>query len=160
MSSIDALLQAAEYIERQERGIRNKWQDLPDELILKILSYSEVKDLISCGQVSKRTRNISQDCSLWMTVNLEKKIVKAELLDMILIKGCKNLNISDSTIIGSLSANIKYLLRVLVFTPSALEVSLSEGVHHFETITLRRIFFDHLNLLMFSPKKKKSGNES
>ena len=81
--------------------MRNKWQDLPDELILKILSYSEVKDLISCGQVSKRTRNISQDRSLWVTVNLEKKIVKAELLDMILIKGCKNLKISDSTIISS-----------------------------------------------------------
>ena len=138
MSSIAILLQAAEYIERREK--ETKWQDLPDELILKILSYSEVKDLISCGQVSKRTRNISQDSSLWVTVNLEKKIVKAEFLDMILIKGCKNLNISDSTIIGSLSANMEYQLRVLVFTPPA-----SEGGNNFETLTLERVFFDHLN---------------
>ena len=76
MSNIATLFQAAEDIARCERGMRNKWEDLPDELILKILSYSEVKDLISCGQVSKRTRNISQDRSLWVTVNLEKKIVK------------------------------------------------------------------------------------
>ena len=64
MSSITKLLQAAEYVEKHERVLRKKWQDLPDELILKILSYSEVEDLISCGQVSKRTRNISQDGSL------------------------------------------------------------------------------------------------
>ena len=96
--------------------MKNKWQDLPDELILKILSYSEVKDLVSCGQVSKRTRNISRDSSLWVTVNLEKKIVKAELLEMILIRGCKNLNFSDSTIIGSLSANTESQFKDLVLS--------------------------------------------
>ena len=72
-------------------------QDLPDELVLKIFSYSETKDLIICGQVSKRIRKISHDGSLWMKTNLEKKIVKAELLEMILGKGCKNLNIYNST---------------------------------------------------------------
>ena len=116
MSNITRLFQAAENIEKCERGMKNKWQDLPDELILKILSYSEVKDLISCGQVSKRTRNISRDSSLWVTVNLEKKIVKADFLEMILIRGCKNLNISDSTIIGSLSANMESRLKDLVLS--------------------------------------------
>ena len=90
------------------------FQDLPDELVLKILSYiSETKDLISCGQVSKRTRKISHDCTLWMSANLEKKVVKTELLEMILGKGCKILNLCDSTILGSLSSNIKSELRVL-----------------------------------------------
>ena len=45
-----------------------QFQDLPDELVLKILSYLSSfkisKDLISCGQVSKRIRNISQDGTL------------------------------------------------------------------------------------------------
>ena len=134
-------LQTADYIEGNERSTTKQLEDLPDEIILKILSNADLKDLISCGQVSKRTRNISQDGSLWVTVNLEKKIVKAEFLDMILIKGCKNLNISNSTIIGSLSANMEYQLRVLVFTPPA-----SEGGNHFETLTLERVCFDHLNL--------------
>ena len=38
--------------------------DLPDELILKVFSYTETVDLLSCGQVSKRIRNISKDNSL------------------------------------------------------------------------------------------------
>ena len=122
MNSIDALLQAAEYIERCERGMRNKWQDLPDELILKISSYFEVKDLICFGQVSKRTRNISRDRSLWVTANLEEKTVKIELLELILSKGCKILNISDSTIVGSLSSKIESQLKVLNLSQSYWEL--------------------------------------
>ena len=95
------------------------FQDLPDELILQILSYSETKDLIICGQVSKRIRNISHDGSLWMTANLEKKIVKAELLEIILSKGCKILNLSNSTIVGGLTSNMRSELRVLDISQSA-----------------------------------------
>ena len=118
MSSIDTLLKAAEYVEKRERGMRDKWQDLPDELVLKIFSYSEVIDLISCGQVSKRTRNISRDSSLWLTANLQDKIVKTELLELILIKGCKILSISNSTIVGCLSSNINSNLKVLNLSQS------------------------------------------
>ena len=89
------------------------FQDLPDELVLEILRYSEIKDLISCGQVSKRIRRISHDSMLWMTVNFEKKIVKTELLEMVLRKGCQILNLCNTTILGNLSSNIKSQLRVL-----------------------------------------------
>ena len=91
----------------------SKIQDLPDELVLKILSYSETKDLISCGQLSKRIRQISHDNSLWVTANLEKKIVKTELLEMILGKDCKILNLCHSTILGSLNSTLTSQLRVL-----------------------------------------------
>ena len=96
-----------------------KFQDLPDELVLKILGYSETKHLITYGQLSKRIRRISHDDTLWETANLNKKIVKTELIEMILSKGCKSLNISDSTIIGSLSSNIKSELRALDLSQSA-----------------------------------------
>ena len=89
------------------------FQDLPDELVLKSFSYLKIKDLISCGQVSKRTRRISHDGTLWVSANLEKKVVKTELLEMILGKGCRILNLCDSTILGSLSSNMKSQLRVL-----------------------------------------------
>ena len=89
------------------------FQDLPDELVLKILGYSETKDLIVYGQVSKRIRKISQDSTLWETANLVKKIIKTELLEMILSKGCKILNMSHSTIAGTLSPSIKFQLRAL-----------------------------------------------
>jgi hypothetical protein len=95
------------------------FQDLPDELVLKILGYSETKHLITYGQLSKRIRRISHDDTLWETANLNKKIVKTELIEMILSKGCKSLNISDSAIIGSLSSNIKSELRALDLSQSA-----------------------------------------
>ena len=88
-------------------------QDLPDEVILKILSYQRAKELISCGQVSTRIRKISHDGTLWTTANLEKKIVKTELLEMILRKGCRILNLHNSTILGSFSFDMKSQLRVL-----------------------------------------------
>ena len=97
----------------------SNFQDLPDELILEILSYSEITALISFGQVSKRIRRVSHDNSLWMTVNLEKKTVKTELLEMILGRGCMILNIANTNIIGSLSSNVKSQLRVLNLSQSA-----------------------------------------
>ena len=95
------------------------FQDLPDELVLKIFGYSEIKDIIIYGQVSRRLRRISHDGRLWVTANLVMKIVKSELLEMILSKGCKILNISYSTIVGSLSSNIKSQLRALDLSQSA-----------------------------------------
>ena len=89
------------------------FQDLPDEVVLRILRYSETRDLISCGRVSRRIRRISYDSTLWVAANLEKKIVKTELLEMILRKGCKILNLRNSMILGNLSSNIKSHLRIL-----------------------------------------------
>ena len=45
-------------------------EDLPNELILKVLSFLETIDLICCGQLSKRIRAISHDESLWEKLNL------------------------------------------------------------------------------------------
>ena len=81
------------------------FQDLPDEVVLKILSFSETKDLIGCGQVSKRVRRISHDATLWVMANLEKKTLETELLEMILRKGCRILNLSHSEILGTFSLN-------------------------------------------------------
>ena len=94
-------------------GLTRNFGDLPNELILKVFSYSEPKELISSGQLSKRIRKISHDKSLWQQVNLSKKIVKTELLEMILSKGCLSLNLSKSTILGSLSLDKESQLRNL-----------------------------------------------
>ena len=119
------------------------FQDLPDELVLKILGYSETKDLITYGQVSKRIRKISHDDTLWVTANLKKKIVRTELIEMILSKGCKSLNISDSTIIGSLSSNIKSELRALDLSQSAW-AKMRPGPKVYEES------FDFIEVLLFS----------
>ena len=91
-------------------------QDLPDEIILKVLSYFEPKDLISSCQVSKRLRKISHDNSLWQKVSLSWKIVNAEFLELILNKGCKSLSLSHIIIHGSLHLHQRSQLRILDLT--------------------------------------------
>ena len=81
--------------------LAQSFQDLPNELILKVLSYSRPKDLICSGQVSKRLRMISNDKSLWQRVNLSTEVVKTDFLEHILSKECKRLNLGYSTILGS-----------------------------------------------------------
>ena len=119
------------------------FQDLPDELVLKILGYSESKDLIAYGQVSKRIRKISHDDTLWVAVNLVKKIVKTELLEMILSKGCQILSLSNSTIVGSLSSGVKSQIRYLDLSQSALMVNWRVEAYSTENI-------DFVEKLLFS----------
>ena len=87
--------------------------DLPDELILKVFSYTETADLLSCAQVSKRIRTISNDNSLFQTVNLRNKIVKTDLLATLLNKGCKSLKLSDSSLWGDFTLIPKSQLGIL-----------------------------------------------
>ena len=137
------------------------FQDLPDELALKILGYSETKDLIAYGQVSKRIRKISRDSTLWVTANLTKKIVKTELLEMILSKGCKVLNISHSIIVGRFSSNIKSQLRTLDLSQSARTARTllgqkygKETIDNLEKLLFSCCSLQHLNLegLLLTPK--------
>ena len=119
----------------------SNFQDLPDELILKILSYSEINQLLICGQVSKRIGRISNDSTLWVSANLEKKIVKIELVEMILGKGCRLLNLCDSTILGSLSFSMKSQVRVLNLSrpdQAGSKTNIVEILEVLGTIHLRR----------------------
>ena len=45
-------------------------QDLPDEVILKVIKYLDLNKLVKFGEVSKRMRAISSDQSLWQKINL------------------------------------------------------------------------------------------
>ena len=134
-----------------KRNIKSKdnkmfnFQDLPDELVLKVLSYSKTKDLISCGQVSKRIRRISHDSTLWRTANLEKKIVKTEFLEMILGKGCRILHLCHSTILGHLSSNIKSQLCVLKWSRSVCKCDMNCGCDEHISV-LEQLLFSSCSL--------------
>ena len=71
----------------------SQFQDLPNENILKVLSYLKVKDLLRCGQVSKRIRAVSHDKSLYQKMNLKEKKVRIRFLERIINKGCNDLNL-------------------------------------------------------------------
>ena len=66
-------------------------QDLPDEIMLKVINYLDTKDLIKCGQVSKRIRIISRDQILWRNLSFSElfrlssnNFIPIELVKMIL----------------------------------------------------------------------------
>ena len=59
---------------------------MPDEVQLKIFKFLEIEDLIRCAQVSKRTRRICHDESIWKKVNLNKKLVPSEFIEKYNVK--------------------------------------------------------------------------
>ena len=72
------------------------FDDLPNEVLSKILDYLNIRDLIRCGQSFRRLRFVVHDELLWKKVNLSNKtLVPAGLLQIILEQGCEYLNVSD-----------------------------------------------------------------
>ena len=70
-------------------------EDLPNEVLLKVFSFMDIKDLICFGGLSKRIRGICHDSSLWQKVNLNWKQVPAQFLKLILKNKCKYLKLSN-----------------------------------------------------------------
>ena len=83
---------------RRELKKSYSWNNLPDEIILKILSYLSIKDLGQCAQVSKRFQKICYTESLWCKVNVCMKIVPSSFLTHILANGCQYLSLQWSLI--------------------------------------------------------------
>ena len=46
----------------------SQFHDLPNEIILKVLTYLKVKELLCCGQTSKRIRAVSHDQTLYQEI--------------------------------------------------------------------------------------------
>ena len=53
---------------------------LPDEVVLTIFSYLDSITLRSCGQVSRRFREISQDKTLWQKLNKLKETMPIPII--------------------------------------------------------------------------------
>ena len=45
------------------------FQNLPNEILLKIVDYLHIGDLLRCGQVCRKARTVVHDESLWKKVN-------------------------------------------------------------------------------------------
>ena len=73
--------------------------DLPNEVILKLFSFMDIKELLLCGQVSKRFRAIANDESLWLKLNLCGRKVPYEFIEKAAENGCKYLSLVDYDIL-------------------------------------------------------------
>ena len=77
-------------------------KDLPDQVLLKVTNYLELKDLTKFGEVSKKMRIITSDQSLWKKINLSKHEpgfwsyeidVPTDFLKMAIENGCQYLSL-------------------------------------------------------------------
>ena len=91
------------------------FQDLPDEIILKVINYLQIYDLLRCGRVSKRIRKISHDESFWkkrsdMRIKRENVLIKEIVRMENVIEDLKNDNGSYSTENKELQLKLDFVL--------------------------------------------------
>jgi len=88
-------------------------EGLPDEVLLKIFSFLDIKGVLQCGQVSTRLRAISNDQSLWLKLNLSGSEVPFDFIAKAVENGCEYLDLGSSWVKegkkSELPWNLKYL---------------------------------------------------
>ena len=97
------------------------FEDLPDEILLKILSLLDIKGVLQCGKVSKRLRAISNDQSLWLKLNLFGREVPYGFIEKAVKNGCEYLNLCFSIVSRGKNSEVPWELKYL-------EISQSGGV--------------------------------
>ena len=115
---------------KRQRLSSYQLDDLPDEVILKILDFSDLKERLLCGQVSKRLQAISNDESLWLKLNMRGRKIPYDFIEKVIGNGCQylslpNCDILDFTGKSESSFNLKYLN---VSNQDSLSDGLQQGV--------------------------------
>ena len=75
-----------------------KLENLPDEVILKVFNNLQIPDILRCGRVSKRIKEISNDETLWQKINLFNKRVTKGFLSRIIANNCKYLSLNEAVL--------------------------------------------------------------
>jgi len=110
------------YPNEMERAANIQLDDIPDEIILKILSNLDITDLLRCAQVSKRINMICIDETLYHEVNLSRsecispheiRKIPTRIIESILRRGCKILSVRFSTLEGKFSEPLPDVLKQL-----------------------------------------------
>ena len=107
------------------------FEGLPDEIILEILSFLDIKGVLQCGQVSKRLRAISNDQSLWIKLNLFDREVPYGFIEKAVKNGCEYLSLGFSVVNGGKKSEVPWKLKYLELSQSGdidWAVEIPEGV--------------------------------
>jgi hypothetical protein len=130
------------------------FEDLPDEILLKILSLLDIKGVLQCGQVSKRLRAISNDQSLWLKLNIFRRNVPFSFIEKAIHNGCEYLNLSCSCIRhGAKKSEMPWKLKYLVISqacdhkwaPNGLEGVL-QNCHSLEKLSVGQMRLDSFGI--------------
>ena len=121
--------------------------DFSDEIILKVFASLDVKDLLNCGQVSKRFRTISHDEFLWERIDLSGRNVSAAFIQFILDRSCKYLDLSNSRI-----PDLKSIQNIFINCVQSTELNLE-----CTNISIKKSLFCNQILPPDQPKKMNVG---
>ena len=94
------------------------FEDLPDEILLNIFSFLDIKGVLQCGQVSKRLRAISNDQYLWLKLNLSGREVPYDFIVKAIQNGCEYLNLGYSCVLGGEKSEVPWKLKNLEISQS------------------------------------------
>ena len=115
---------------------------LPAEVLLKIFTFLDIKDLYRCNKVSKRIRSIGLDESLWQKINLNLNLkIPSIFIKDILDKGCRYLSLRHAQLEGKLNLKHHSQLKVRRFRTMFFIFILVSSPRK-ETTTKRIAFMD------------------
>ena len=104
------------------------FEGLPDEIILKIFSLLDIKGVLQCGQISKRLRDISNDKSLWLKLNLRERKVPFDFIAKAVENGCEYLNLHSSWVTGVRELEVPWKLKYLEISQHFVQESAREDL--------------------------------
>ena len=125
--------------------------DMPDEIILKIFTFLDIREILKCGQVSQRIRAISNDESLWLQLNFFQGHVPYELIEKAVENGCRYLSLAFACLYPKYSKiplNLKYLelSQHSENEPDTLEVPgyyrILQNCHSLEKLAMENLILD------------------
>ena len=128
-------------------------EDMPNEILANIISYldrDDIKDILidlsliyrSTAHVSKRMLAICLNIS-WEKMNLFKKKVPSEFLQIVIESGCKYLSLYRTEITGSLksikASDLKYLDLTYCNADQEVIEKILSSCHFLEKLSLHNI---------------------
>ena len=125
-------------------------KDLPNEIITKVLSYLEIRDLFFFGHLSTRTRAVSRHKILWQKVTIDNKTLATEFLKFILRNDCKFLKLTNVQIKGALHLRKSSILSDLSLDRCAIKNKVLEeflgSCHSLTELKLRDMDLSDVNI--------------
>ena len=125
------------------------FEDLPDEILLKILSLLDIKGVLQCGKVSKRLRAISNDQSLWLKLNLFGREVPYGFIEKAVKNGCEYLNLRFSVVSRGKKSEVPWSLKYLEISQSCdlpLPKGVLENCHVLQKLSVDNLMLDSVDI--------------
>ena len=128
-------------------------EGLPDEILLKILSFMDIKGVYHCGKVSKRLRAISNDKLLWSKLNLVGRQFHYGFIEKAVQNGCEYLKLHLSHVNGGKKSEVPWKLKYLgISLPSdiqwvrAVPKGVLENCHALQKLSIDNLVLDGVDV--------------